>query len=117
MSVLKVLHCKIIYIGCSRISAEIYNKEQEEKTLMKNKIILIFALFLVSPWAQAAEMVAWKSYLAIVMGIALVAGTVLSLRNKKAESRVSKILLAGLYFWVITFAELIILALVYHFTH
>jgi len=74
-------------------------------------------LLLISPWAHAAEMVAWKSYLAVVMGIALVAGTILSLKNKKAESRASKILLAGLYFWVITFAELIILALIYHFTN
>ncbi len=83
---------------------------------MKNKIIITLSLFIVSPWAQAAEMVAWKSYLAVVMGIALVGGTVLSLRNEKAESRLAKILLAGLYFWVITFAELIILALIYHFT-
>jgi len=83
---------------------------------MKHKIILTILLLLISPWAQAAEMIAWKSYLAVVMGIALVAGTILSLRNKKAESRASKILLAGLYFWVITFAQLIILALIYHFT-
>ena len=84
---------------------------------MKYKIILTMLLLLISPWAHAAEMVAWKSYLAVVMGIALVAGTILSLKNKKAESRASKILLAGLYFWVITFAELIILALIYHFTN
>jgi len=83
---------------------------------MKHKIILIILLLLVSPWAHAAEMVAWKSYLAGVMGIALVAGTILSLKNEKAEGRTAKILLAGLYFWVITFAELIILALVYQFT-
>jgi len=84
---------------------------------MKYKILLVILLLLFSPWAHAAELVAWKSYLAVVMGIALIAGTILSLRNKKAESRASKILLAGLYFWVITFAQLIILALIYHFTN
>jgi hypothetical protein len=83
---------------------------------MKYKIILTVFLLMISPWAHAAELVAWKSYLAVVMGIALIGGTVLSLRNEKAESRAAKILLAGLYFWVITFAELIILALIYHFT-
>jgi len=71
---------------------------------------------LISPFAQAAELVAWKSYLAVVMGIALIGGTILSLKNEKAESRAAKILLAGLYFWVITFAELIVLALIYQFS-
>ncbi len=71
---------------------------------------------MISPFAQAAELVAWKSYLAVVMGIALIGGTILSLKNEKAESRAAKILLAGLYFWVITFAELIVLALIYQFS-
>jgi NADH:ubiquinone oxidoreductase subunit 6 (subunit J) len=83
---------------------------------MKNRLSLAGLLLLLSPPVYAADMVAWKSYLAAIMLIALVAGTILSLRNKKAESRLAKILLAGLYFWVITFAELIILALIYHFT-
>ena len=82
---------------------------------MKNRVIIALSLLVVSPWAHAAEMVAWKSYLAVVMLIALVSGTILSLKNEKAESRVAKILLAGLYFWIITFAELIVLALIYHF--
>lgn len=83
---------------------------------MKNKIALTIFLLLISPFAQAAELVAWKSYLAVVMGIALIGGTILSLKNEKAESRAAKILLAGLYFWVITFAELIVLALIYQFS-
>ena len=83
---------------------------------MKNKLIILLLLFIISPWAQAAELIAWKSYLAVIMGIALIAATILSWRNKKAEGRAAKILLGGLYFWVITFAELIILALIYHFT-
>lgn len=81
------------------------------------KIILIIFLLLVSPWVQAAELIAWKSYLAGVMGIAAIGGYILSMRNKKAEGRAAKIILGGLYFWVITFAELILLAVIYHFTN
>lgn len=83
---------------------------------MKNRLILAIVLALFSTPVWAAQMVAWKSYLAVIMLIALVAATIISVRNKKAEGRLAKILLAGLYFWVITFAELIILALIYHFT-
>lgn len=82
---------------------------------MIQRFCISIALFLVSPWALAADMVAWKSYLFVVMSIALVAGTILSVRNKKAEGRAAKIILAGLYFWVFTFAQLIVLALIYHF--
>ncbi len=83
-----------------------------------NKIsntVLAILLLLFSPWANAAALVPWKTYLAGVMFIALVTGTFLSIRNKKAEGRMAKIIMAGVYFWLITFAELIILALVYHF--
>lgn len=83
---------------------------------MKHKLILLFALIIFSPYAHAADLVPWKSYLAGVMLIALVAATILSIRNKKAEGRVAKIVMAGVYFWLITFAELILLALIYHFS-
>ncbi|MFT6732604.1 MAG: hypothetical protein ACJAS9_000786 [Polaribacter sp.] len=73
-------------------------------------------LLIISPYAQAAELVAWKSYLAGIMGIAAIGGYILSMRNEKAEGRMAKIILGGLYFWVITFAELIVLATIYHFT-
>ncbi len=83
---------------------------------MKNKILIGLSLLLVSPWAHAAEMVAWKSYLALIMIIAAIVGGYLSWKNEKAEGHIAKFLLAGLYFWVITFAELIVLAFIYHFT-
>ena len=83
---------------------------------MAFRILLALTLFSFSPWVQAAEMVSWKSYLFVVMAIALVGGIILSARNEKAEGRAAKIILAGLYFWVITFAELIILAIIYHFS-
>jgi len=84
---------------------------------MKYKLIPLLPFLAFIPLAQAAELVAWKSYLAVVMLIALGSAIKLTLNNPKAESRAAKILLTGLYFWIITFAELIILALVYHFTH
>jgi len=83
---------------------------------MKHKLALLFTLIIFSPYAHASNLVPWKSYLAVVMIIALIAGTILSIRNKKAEGRVAKIVMAGVYFWVITFAELILLALIYHFS-
>ena len=81
-----------------------------------NLLIILTLLFIISPPVYAAELVAWKNYLAIIMAIAAVGGYILSVRNEKAEGRAAKIILGGLYFWVITFAELIILATVYHFT-
>lgn len=82
---------------------------------MAMRILLALSLLVFSPWALAAPMVPWKTYLFVVMGIALVAGSILSARNKKAEGRAAKIILAGVYFWLITFAQLIILAVIYHF--
>ncbi len=83
---------------------------------MQQKLIPFLPFLVFIPYAHAAELVAWKSYLAVVMIIALAVAIKLTLNNPKAESRASKILLTGLYFWVITFAELILLALIYHFT-
>jgi hypothetical protein len=82
---------------------------------MAIRVSIAVILFLLSPWAHAAEMVSWKSYLFVVMVIALIAGSILSARNKKAEGRVAKIIMAGVYFWLITFAELTVLAVIYHF--
>lgn len=85
-----------------------------------SKFITISLLFLllmsVSPYAWAAETVAWKTYLLSAMSIAMVIGAFLAFRNPKAESTPAKLLLTGLYFWIITFAELIVLALLYYFT-
>ncbi len=83
---------------------------------MTVRIIVTIGLLLISPWAQAADMVSWKSYLFVVMAIAMAAGIYLSARNEKAEGRAAKIILAGVYFWIITFAQLIVLAVIYHFT-
>ncbi len=83
--------------------------------IMVTRILLAIALLVFSPWAQAADMVPWKTYLFGVMAIALIAGSILSARNEKAEGRVAKIIMAGVYFWVITFAELTVLAVIYHF--
>ncbi len=82
---------------------------------MKQKVLTLLLLAVFSPMAYAAQMFAWKTYLAVIMLIALVIAIALSRNNPKAESRVAKILLTGLYFWVITFAELILLAFYYHF--
>ena len=84
---------------------------------MKNKLFISSILITFSPWAHAAEVLPWKTFLFVVMVISLVAGTIMSIRNKQADNHVSKVILAGVYFWVFTFAQLIILALIYHFTN
>ncbi len=78
--------------------------------------ILLFCFMLISPNAFAAEVVPWKSYLFFVMTIAAIIGGYFAYKNPKAEGGMTKFLLAGLYFWLITFAQLIILSLLYYFT-
>ncbi|MET1254572.1 hypothetical protein [Aliikangiella maris] len=73
-------------------------------------------LILASPYALAADDTPWISYLLIMMGVALVAGIALTYRNKKVEALVPRLLLIGLYFWVFTFAQVTVLAIIYYFT-
>ncbi|WP_210330432.1 hypothetical protein [Aliikangiella sp. G2MR2-5] len=84
------------------------------KLRMISQLSWIVILGMVSFPALAAETVAWKSYLLGAMAIAMVAGVFMAFRNPKAESTAAKLLLSGLYFWIITFAELILLALIYY---
>ena len=78
--------------------------------------LFFVVLMVISPNVWAADVVPWKTYLFSAMSIAMVIGLILAFKNPKAESTPAKLLLAGLYFWVITFAELIILALLYYVT-
>jgi len=82
---------------------------------MKLKAITLFSLMAFSQYVHAAQVTSWKPYLGGVFVSALVISIIFSLRNKKAVSTKAKILLAGLYFWPLTFAGLMILALFYHF--
>lgn len=86
------------------------------KNTLLSKSFLFISLALISTNAWAAETVAWKSYLLTAMAIAAVIGGVLAYKNPKAEGAPAKLLLAGFYFWVITFAELTVLAAIYYFT-
>lgn len=56
-------------------------------------------------------------YIAALLGMMMVAAIVawLLCRKKSAEKAV-KILLFALYFWAIVFAEILVFALVYHFS-
>ena len=82
---------------------------------MKLKTISLLLLAAFSQYAHAAQVTSWKPYLGAVVVSALLISIVLSLRNKKADSTKAKILLTGLYFWPLTFAGMMILALFYHF--
>ncbi|MDH5628618.1 MAG: hypothetical protein OEY96_00555 [Gammaproteobacteria bacterium] len=81
-----------------------------------NRILgMIFLAVFTTP-ALAAPMDSWVGYVLLMIAISLTVGIYLSRRNEKADSRLSKILLAGLYFWITTFAQLILFAIYYHFT-
>ena len=80
-------------------------------------VSLFLLLGLTSPFALAAkDTVPWLAFLLGVMANAMIIGAWLAFRNPKAESTMAKLLLTGLYFWVITFAELIVLSVIYYFT-
>ena len=84
--------------------------------IFKHRVFTFILLALMSPAAHAAEMLPWKSYLFAVMVISIVIAAVLSFRKSKVDSVTGKLLLAGLYFWVMTFAQLIVLAFIYYFS-
>lgn len=62
---------------------------------------------------EAATKVPWEWTLVVVALISAIVATIITRRNSKANTLGLKILLGGLYFWVITFAQTIVLALVY----
>ena len=82
---------------------------------MKSKIVLALILLLNTPWVQAASDVPWEWTMIIVGVISASIAAVLAIRNDKAEGVGLKILLAGLFFWILVFAQTIFLALIYHF--
>ena len=68
---------------------------------------------LTSPLSFAAsassEKISWITYMFIGIAISLVVATILSIRNKNAESLPVKLLFGGVYFWVVAFIQLMIL--------
>ncbi|TQV74871.1 hypothetical protein FLL45_07885 [Aliikangiella marina] len=85
--------------------------------MVRNTLVLLTGLILsvLSPVVLASSQVTpWKSYLFVVMTLSVIAAWVLSSRNKKAESFMGKFLLGGLYFWIFTFAQLMVLSLLYY---
>ena len=82
---------------------------------MRFKLILALTLIMSTLSTQAATKVPWEWTMLIVGVISAVCATVITRRNDKADTLGLKILLGGLYFWVITFAQTIVLALVYQF--
>lgn len=88
------------------------------KSKSKNflKIVLASALMVTSPLALAAsEKTPWMTYLFIGLTISLVVASILSFRNKSAEGLMVKLLLGGLYFWVVTFIQLTVFGAIYYF--
>jgi len=82
---------------------------------MLTKFILAILLTITTVSVQAATKVPWEWTMVIVGVISAVIATIITRRNEKADTIGLKILLGGLYFWVITFAQTIVLALIYQF--
>jgi len=80
------------------------------------KIALASALMLTSPVVLAAsEKTPWTAYFLIGMTISIVVASILSSRHKNAESAAIKVMLGGLYFWVVTFIQLTVFAVIHYF--
>lgn len=85
-----------------------------DRTSFFQAALFIFFILL-SPETRAAEMVPWKTYLFGAMTISMILASILSFYKPKADSLMGKLLLTGLYFWIFTFGQLIVLAAIYYF--
>jgi uncharacterized membrane protein len=63
----------------------------------------------------AAEPLDWKTHGLMAMVISIVTSIILVVRNKKLESVHAKIMVFGIYFWVIVFLEASLYGLYYGF--
>lgn len=71
---------------------------------------------LTSPTVLAAtEKTPWTTYFIIGMAISTIAATILSMRNKNAQGIGVKIMFGGVYFWIVSFAQLIVFAAISYF--
>ena len=81
-----------------------------------DRLVLTHVLMLMSPLVFAStDKIPWTVYLFSIVAISLVVAFILSKGNKTAEGLAVKIFLGGLYFWLITFVQLTVLAVIYHF--
>ena len=81
-----------------------------------HKPVLLGVFLLMSPFVFAAtDDIPWTVYLFAMVVISLVMAVMLSKGNKTTEGLTVKIFLGAFYFWLITFVQLIVLGVVYHF--
>ena len=83
-----------------------------------NEITLVLVLTVISsPVFAATGTIPWTGWLLIITSISLVAAFILSKRNKSEEAIAVKLIFGGMYFWVATFIQLIMLSLVYQLSN
>ena len=61
----------------------------------------------------AAEPLDWKTHGLVAMAISVITSVALVVRNKKLESVHAKIMVFGIYFWVVIFLEASLYGLYY----
>lgn len=83
-------------------------------TLPKSTYLILLICVFLSPlaWASSNKL-QWELYLLGITVISAIGAFWLTKRKENLETRLVKILVAGVYFWVITFLQLIVLALLY----
>lgn len=76
--------------------------------------VLLSVTLLFSPFALAANLkFQWPVYLAVITTLSVLGAYVAVNRKQTFETKAMKFLTAGIYFWVITFIQFGVLAIVY----
>jgi hypothetical protein len=77
-------------------------------------LVIFTMLVLFSPFAEAANgKIQWQLYMVAITVISVVGAMVVANRKKDYEAKMIKFFAISVYFWVFTFAQLGILALIY----
>ncbi len=83
--------------------------------MIKLNLLAVFCCFLLvfSPLAFASnQKLNWELSLIVITAVSAI-GAVWMVKRKDYEARLVKILVAGVYFWIFTFIQLAIFAVVY----
>ena len=83
-------------------------------TFINRKHMLAFAALITSlPVYASNRDIQWELFLIGITVISTLGAIWLSGRKKNYETRAMRVLAAGVYFWVLTFLQFIVLALIY----
>lgn len=77
-------------------------------------LVISMGLLILPQWAWAKqEPLDWKTHGLIALTIAVVISVFLVMRNQRLDSKTAKIMVFGIYFWLIIFAQAILYGVYY----